>query len=707
MASLAADLIAMDTSDTISANPLPLPPSPTIDTVSVNPYQPTPFTTLMVSSPPTVSSTCQEMLRLIKETNGSTSEILLQLVHMIDTGGQPEYMEVVPCLIHNANLAMLVLNLMYGLDEHPPINFHMEGVAYKRELSSQYTSRQIILKLVSTLKCKRSTQKVFRMLVVATHRDCVEGDLAAKVDALNRELCSLLLPACKEELILYEAPDKVAFVLNLKNPDGDDNESLALIRQKISESNLGGIVEVPGSFFLYEQDLLKYAASIERDILSLDECLEVGKKLKMNAEVVKASLVFFHRQNTFLYFQHVLPNLVFVKPQAPLNFINAIVRFSYRVSSGNLHGFPAKFVSCLRDAIITEEMLSHNELSSCFIPGLYNPQDAIKLFCHTFTLAPLSRDQQPAKRRKKDFFQHDSEILTNCNEYLMMCLLPAIPDLELPHLFPSSSVIAPLVVKFTDDCVPLGCFSSTVSCLLSSFNWKINRNVDGTPECLAHNIVSFFDADLPCKIVLVDSGSHITVYIDADEDYRELFPDMCNQIREKVFGALKMVFDIMRLTEIEVLPAVLCPCNKLSETHCALHFETMKRHFLRCSKTNAHVGKAREEHMMWLYCDKPSQPRNQSSENLSLPTLIKFDVPEQVGTKFRKFGILLLEDQNGTQVDSIDDEFRGNTERINTKILQCWLQGKGLSVSWEALLNTLRACSLNELANQIESSMHT
>ena len=416
VASLAANLIAMDMSDTTSDNPLPLPPSPSLDTTSITLSQSTLPPTTMLPSFPDVSPTCQAMVSLVKETTGSTSELLLELVHMIDTGGQPEYMEVMPCLIHNANLALLVLNLMYGLDEYPPINFHVKCVAYKRKLLSQYTGRQIILKLVSTLKCKKSAQKVFCLLVVATHRDCIKGDLAALIDAFNRELRNLLLPACKEELILYEAPDKVAFVLNLKNPDGDDDKALDLIRQKVSESNLGDAVKVPGSFLMYEQDLLRFASSIERDILSLDECLQVGDRLKMNGEVVKAALVFFHHHNTFLYFRHVLPNHVFVKPQVPLDFVNAIVRFSYRVSAGDIQGFPAKFVSSLQDAIITEEMLSHNELSSCFIPGLYEAQHAIKLFCHAFTLAPLSRDQQQPRASKTKSLQPASGMSSNCSE---------------------------------------------------------------------------------------------------------------------------------------------------------------------------------------------------------------------------------------------------------------------------------------------------
>ena len=117
----------------------------------------------------------------------------------------------------------------------------------------------------------------------------------------------------------------------MKNPDDDDGKALDLICQKVSESNSewDGQFKVPDSFLMYEQDHLKFAASIKRDILNLHECLQVGDRLKMNGEVVKAALIFFHHHNTIFYFRHVLPNHVFVKPQVLLDFVNAIVHFSY------------------------------------------------------------------------------------------------------------------------------------------------------------------------------------------------------------------------------------------------------------------------------------------------------------------------------------------------------------------------------------------
>ena len=67
-----------------------------------------------------------------------------------------------------------------------------------------------------------------------------------------------------------------------------------------------------------------------------------------------------------------------------------------------------------------------------------------------------------------------------------------------------------------------------------------------------------------------------------------------------MFGAIHKVFDVMRLTEIEISPAVLCPCQDKSVAHSACHYTALKRDYLRCSKTNARVGKAQAQHMMWL-----------------------------------------------------------------------------------------------------------
>ena len=702
------------------------PPLPTLPSASSSPsssVSPPAEASAPQPKPPSQlekTTTGQSIVRLVKAPQSSQSYTMLELIHMIDTGGQPELMEHMPSLVYCCHLAVLVLNLMFGPDEYPPVDFHVKGKAYKRALPSQHTGRQTIQQLACTLQAKRFTQKegqCFRLLVVGTHRDCVKGDLAARVKEYDDALKAILLPACHGELIRYSATE-IPFVLNLKNPNGDDESTLELMRTKVSESKVGEVINMPGAFLVFEQVLMEFAKKKGRDILSFSECLEVGGNLKMKAEDVQAALIFFHRQITFLYFQSVLPNLVFTKPQTPLDFANAVVQFSYKVKSGEEKGVEETLTSSLRDGIITEEILGHSLLSKCFIPNLYEPHDAVDLLLHTFSLAPLSREPQSKTDDSKSV--QPAAPSREKREYLMMSLCPAIPNKQLSQCIPAPSEIAPLVVKFSKDCVPMGCFSSTISCLLAMYDWRLSRSEDGSPECLAHNVVSLYDPQLPVQIVVVDMTNHIEIYVQAEKHINKFsFPQLCFQIRETVFAAIENVFKTMHLSEIEILHAFPCPCPAVRDSHSAsIHQSPDSTRFLRCSKTGKSVGPAEDKHRVWLETpvtekEKPFLPKLLDLEipekvgadyrkKPSLPKLLLLNVPECIGAEYRRFGTFLLNDVTGTLVDAIEHDCHDRAHRITLKILQEWLLGKGQPTTWESLVQTLRNCKLNELADKVD-----
>ena len=633
------------------------------------------------------SAYCQKMISLVKSAPYTeacpTEEMVLELVHMIDTGGQPELMEVMPSLVHNANLAMVLVDLRYDLNECTEANYHVEGKRYERQMSSQYiTGRDIILKLVSTLQAKKSCREAFRLFVVATHRDCVNDDLQSRVEALNHELHSLLLPTFANELMVFESSDgidKIAYVLNLKTPNDDDKEALELIQTGVSNSDVWKTFNTPAAFFAFEQDLLQFAeVHVKRFVLNLDECRKVGARLKMSDEFVEAALVFFHRQNTFLYFRHVLPNHVFIKPQIPFDIVNGIIRFSYK----RLRGIPAKLLCLLKDGVITEELLSYDQISPHFVKGFYEVKHAIQLFCHTFTLAPLQPsmgEENPVNRMKK--------------EYLMMCLKPAISNTELHHYIPKSSDTVPLVVKFSSGCVPLGCFGSTIACLLSKYGWEVHKE-KGLPKCLAHNIAALHDPDLRVNIVLVDFTQYYKVFISSDIRQFPSPARVCSQVRRTIFGAVENVFEIMHLDrdKITTSPAVVCECTS---TH---HFAEFSRNSLYCSESTS-TSKANEKQLLWMGEDTNLQP--------DLPELLRLKIPEGVGREYFNFGVYLLDDKTGQQLGTFESDCHYQAEPIVKNILRNWLTREPTPVTWKNLIETLRKSNLNTLADHVERSHST
>lgn len=81
------------------------------------------------------------------------------------------------------------------------------------------------------------------------------------------------------------------------------------------------------------------------------------------------------------------------------------------------------------------------------------------------------------------------------------------------------------------------------------------------------------------------------------------------------------------------------------------------------------------------------------------------NIPQQIGTKYIQFGILLLNDSNGDRVYSIEHKRREHAEQINIKILQEWIKGEGKQpVSWKTLTEVLRKIDLSWLATEIEEA---
>jgi len=69
------------------------------------------------------------------------------------------------------------------------------------------------------------------------------------------------------------------------------------------------------------------------------------------------------------------------------------------------------------------------------------------------------------------------------------------------------------------------------------------------------------------------------------------------------------------------------------------------------------------------------------------------------------FGILLLNDETGAEVNAIVSKYREDAEQINLEILRLWIEGKGKPLSWDMLVDVLKATGLNTLAEDINAGL--
>ena len=277
----------------------------------------------------------------------------------------------------------------------------------------------------------------------------------------------------------------------------------------------------------------------------------------------------------------------------------------------------------------------------------------------------------------------------------MMCLKPAIPDQKLNDYIPKSSDTVPLVIKFSSGCVPLGCFGSTISCLISKYGWEVQREEDHSPpKCLAHNIASLYIPDLLVYVTLVDHTQYIKIHVSSDLSFNDLPPNSCYLIYTTVFGAIEKVYDIMHLDPdlIRITPAVVCSFQPNS--HFANFKKIQGKYYLKCSKKAA---LADDKQLLWMSADA-------ANSTPTLPQMMRLKIPEKVGTEYEKFGTLLLKDDTGSRVASARETCHHKPERIVTSILRIWLQEEPTPVTWENLIKVLRDADLNSLAGFVQQA---
>ena len=94
-------------------------------------------------------------------------------------------------------------------------------------------------------------------------------------------------------------------------------------------------------------------------------------------------------------------------------------------------------------------------------------------------------------------------------------------------------------------------------------------------------------------------------------------------------------------------------------------------------------------------------------EFISFPTADrKINLADKIGVHYCGFGVLLLDDDDGDQVTSIEKELGRNASDINCRVFRLWLQGKGRKpVTWDTFIDVLKDVGLNALAMTVQENL--
>ena len=569
----------------IATAPGPVSTSPDPSTEAT--AAPLPVPTSNVSAQ--VSSSKQELVQLVEKSKGSKRFLELQWIHFIDSGGQPQFHEVLPAFIRNTTATIFVMKLSEGLDEHPMIEYfdkngELCGKSYPHALSNE----QMLQCCVRTIHSRPSTGegKHSKTLVVGTHRDLESACSETRVQK-NRKLVNLLMPILQDELVLYSPrlqDTEVIFPINTQTPTEQDHQVCALIRKQVEDKKCAPPpYKIPIGWFLLEQDIIKASKG---GVISKKECIGIASLLNIDAEALTAALKYFDDLNIFLYYPSVLSELVFSEPQILLNKVTELVHFSYSLRSDRPPlAVEGKWLQFRDKGVITVDMFQDERFSTHYIPDLFTSADLIKLFKYLLIIAPLSS-----------------------TEYFMPSLLQMISPEGVGKLLPppsfatSSSSAATLLVHFPAGCARNGVFCALVVYLLSKYHWEFAQ---GTSECVSRSCVCFQLPDTPVSIALVDCFSFFKVSVEAP---KPMYPKVCPKIREAIFSGVEAAATALKYNNSKPKPAFLCgKCSSESPPHAATPFTDDEHCYLKCTKST-NYGLLKRQHAVWLDVKLPGTP---------------------------------------------------------------------------------------------------
>ena len=555
-----------------------------------------PESTQISSEPESTQTTSLEsvsgVIGLLKYKRGKLFSVTW--IYLVDSGGQPQFHELLTAFVRNATLGIFVFNLSEQLDDKPEIKYYKNGQpcgeSYKFPLSHKEIFQHCVQTISSLCPIDRSlpstdsieteeptvTSSEFikpEILVVGTHREEKEKEEEDK----SKESCKEKEEKLREILQPYAAGvitnnGKYIFPIDSISRSYSDKD----VRDKIRKEIVKAVkpfckITLPLQYYALELELELQAKKEKRDVISFERCFkELGPSLKFNRKTFLAAIQHLDRHNLILYFKSQAPqasDLIFTNPNTLLDKVGEIVEKSYiwreKVSSNENQPVSNEFILLVKQGVVTLEMLKNFE--SSYVEGLFDHITLTTILTHLFVLLPISK-----------------------NNYFMPALLDVKEDLTSPTK-------GYLAVSFHGN-APMGLFSSSVVCLLSKKDkpWeKIN-----TPDYLFRNSLTF-KVDI-AQVTLLDRRTYFEVHIKiADDSFNEDLPKLRARIRDDVINAVNEVKEARHLYNLKYSKCFGCPCSNSPHLAKYKFSEYINDFILDCTKDGGSF-RVEEWHKEWL-----------------------------------------------------------------------------------------------------------
>ena len=342
------------------------------------------------------SATAEHLLSLLSSATASDQLFSAHWIYLIDSGGQPQFQEVLPLFVQHNSISIITHRLCEQLSEKPVFEFVIHGKHTCLPSKLQLTNLDMITSVFRSQSSIRaaSLQQIEKtpsnplVILVGTFLDQVDK-CPESVEQKNQMLCEVLSPYEHVRIDSDPSNGDIIFPVNAITTEGREELASRLRQLIMGRPEAKVVVNVPMAWFLLEIELSRIAEEKGRYVLTLEECIAAGELLSLQPSELKEALKYFNSLSMFLYVPECLPDIVFVTFQPVLNKLSAVIAVTFG-NAASLYGISLKpgALQHLRDkGIFTIDLL--HSLPDGFIPNIFTAERFVKLLSYLLVTSPV------------------------------------------------------------------------------------------------------------------------------------------------------------------------------------------------------------------------------------------------------------------------------------------------------------------------------
>ena len=511
------------------------------------------------------------------------SKEVLNIITLLDTGGLPEYMNLLPTLNIYPTVTFIVHNLSKSLNEQVFIEYSQNGRNAFLPYHLNYCNLDMIKYLMSFANdsMQRPTFNISQtsnrnICLVGAHADKVSQQEVAQVES---KLIALLNNMQYEAVVWQNDKGKVLF--SVDNTTVSDEESTAneirnriemLAREKDTD-------ELPITWMLLVLEIQQTCSKRKTDYISFHDCVLLAREtgLMSNKEEIKCVLLYHHQLGVLTYFDEVpsLCDYVIVGQQWWLDRLNNIISITFQ---DNFVDRPVQKLK--QQGLVSKELLEYigckDDLKQEFF---------LSLLVHMRISAPI--------------FTEKKEIV----EYFTPFVLPECSFQQSSKVLDQYGYLQGerLLVNLQKGFLPRGMFCSLIVEMLQYLPKKWQPCFSHRGVCHTFRNLIIFQMHKYMILSLSDKISHLEVQIRHPVKHEAICSPVHNEVYDYLVYALKDVCVRLNFDYKSLQYGFVCQCGKGIENHIAVVPDPNSPYYTQCIIDKRCLSALDSSHLAWFH----------------------------------------------------------------------------------------------------------